>query len=149
MTGQVLLYATTSPIEIQLTPHEISLLKDYAYVSTNGTSIALDYHNGEIATLGDVSQLNEVVEGMNSKFITVFGTIGDTVNVEKVIPFPNGINPAKFIYLGYVAHNTNGYWYSNNSEIIIFTASNMGIRVKTSNTYFLNQTIKIFGVLVP
>ena len=50
-----------TPIEIQLTPHEISLLKDYAYVSTNGTSISLDYHNGEIATLGDVAQLGETV----------------------------------------------------------------------------------------
>lgn len=48
--------------EIQLTPHEISLLKNYAYVSTNGTTIALDYHNGEMASLGDVVQLSETVE---------------------------------------------------------------------------------------
>lgn len=43
-----------TPIEIQLTPTELTLLKDYAYVSTNGTRIDLDYRNGEMATLEDV-----------------------------------------------------------------------------------------------
>ena len=55
-------YELATPIEIQLTPHEISLLKDYAYVSTNGTNISLDYHNGELASLSDVAQLSETVE---------------------------------------------------------------------------------------
>ena len=50
-----------TPIEIQLTPHEISLLSQYAYVSTNGSLITLDYHNGEMASLADVSQLGETV----------------------------------------------------------------------------------------
>ena len=59
-------YPLGTPIEIQLTPHEISLLKDYAYVSTNGTSISLDYHNGEIATLGDVSQLGETINELGN-----------------------------------------------------------------------------------
>lgn len=56
-----IVYAIPTITTIQLTPHEISLLKDYAYVSTNGTSIALDYHNGELASLSDVSQLGETV----------------------------------------------------------------------------------------
>lgn len=56
---------------IQLTPHEISLLKDYAYVSTNGTSIALDYHNGELASLGDVSQLGETVNELGEYVETI------------------------------------------------------------------------------
>lgn len=54
-------YLIATPITIQLTPHEISLVKDYAYVSTNGTNISLDYHNGELASLADVSQLGETV----------------------------------------------------------------------------------------
>lgn len=62
MSGIMLIYELATPFTIQLTPHEISLLKDYAYVSTNGTSIALDYHNGEMASLGDVAQLSESVE---------------------------------------------------------------------------------------
>jgi hypothetical protein len=76
MSGVMLIYELATPIEIQLTPHEISLLKDYAYVSTNGTSIALDYHNGEIATLGDVAQLGETVENANSHILD--DIIGDT-----------------------------------------------------------------------
>lgn len=55
-------YKLATPYTIQLTPHEISLLKDYAYLSTNGTSIALDYHNGELASLADVSQLNGTLD---------------------------------------------------------------------------------------
>lgn len=62
-------YPLLNPIEIQLTPHEISLLKDYAYVSTNGTNIALDYHNGELASLGDVSQLGETVNELGKMAI--------------------------------------------------------------------------------
>lgn len=57
-----LVYKLATPFTIQLTPHEISLLKNYAYASTNGTNIALDYHNGELASLSDVAQLSETVE---------------------------------------------------------------------------------------
>ena len=64
LAGQKLVYELATPFTIQLTPYEISLLKDYAYVSTNGTSIALDYHNGELASLGDVSQLGETVNNV-------------------------------------------------------------------------------------
>ena len=55
-------YELATPFYIQLTPHEISLLSQYAYVSTNGTTISLAYHNGEMASLGDVNQLNETLE---------------------------------------------------------------------------------------
>lgn len=69
-----------TPFTIQLTPHEVSLLKDYAYVSTNGTNIALDYHNGELASLADVSQLGETVNELGDyvngkiKYDSVTGT---------------------------------------------------------------------------
>lgn len=64
VTGAKLVFYDT-PFTIQLTPHEISLLKDYAYVSTNGTGIAFDYHNGEIASLSDISQLGETVNELD------------------------------------------------------------------------------------
>lgn len=66
--------------EIQLTPHEISLLKDYAYVSTNGTNIALDYHNGEIASLGDVSQVGETVNELGDKISNTEATVNTIVS---------------------------------------------------------------------
>jgi len=62
VTGQTLVYELATPFTIQLTPHEIALSQDYAYISTNGTLITLDYHNGEMASLADVEQLNETVE---------------------------------------------------------------------------------------
>ncbi|MBP5594270.1 MAG: hypothetical protein J6Y02_02720 [Pseudobutyrivibrio sp.] len=67
-SGIILVYELATPIEIQLTPHEISLLKDYAYVSTNGTSIALDYHNGELASLSDVAQVGKTVNLISGRF---------------------------------------------------------------------------------
>ena len=60
-------YELATPTEIQLTPHEISLLKDYAYVSTNGTNIALDYHNGELAALSDTAQVGETLNELEDK----------------------------------------------------------------------------------
>lgn len=69
VTGQTIVYELKTPTIIQLTPHEISLLKDYAYLSTNGTSIALDYHNGELASLGDVSQLGQTVNELGDYIV--------------------------------------------------------------------------------
>lgn len=65
-TGAEVAYklANANYTKIQLTPHETSLLKDYAYVSTNGTSISLSYHNGELASLGDVEALGETVNNL-------------------------------------------------------------------------------------
>ena len=68
LSGVKAVYELKTPIEIQLTPHEISLLKDYAYVSTNGTSISLDYHNGEIATLGDVEQVGQTIDKVEDDY---------------------------------------------------------------------------------
>lgn len=84
MSGVQLVYELATPFTIQLTPHEISLLKDYAYVSTNGTSIALDYHNGELASLSDVSQLGETINELGDCIqrtpIDVTAAEGFTVN---------------------------------------------------------------------
>ena len=46
---------------IQLTPYEVILAEGDNYVSSNGTSISFSYHNGELASLADVSQLGETV----------------------------------------------------------------------------------------
>jgi hypothetical protein len=111
VTGQTLVYELATPFTIQLTPHEISLLKDYAYVSTNGTTIALDYHNGEMASLADVSQLGETVNTL----------VNNTTQVKLVnIPYSNfswDSNSKSFYYnvaldksrlLGFLVHTTNG-----------------------------------------
>lgn len=42
-TGAQVVYPLTTPIELTLTPAELELLKGYNYITTNGTTIALDY----------------------------------------------------------------------------------------------------------
>ena len=43
MDGVQLCYELATPTELTLTPAELELLKGYNYISTNGTTIALDY----------------------------------------------------------------------------------------------------------
>ena len=71
LTGQKLVYELATPIKIQLTPHEIALSQGYNYISTNGTSISLDYHNGELATHADVEQVAETVNGLGTNLLNV------------------------------------------------------------------------------
>ena len=42
-TGAQVVYPLTTPTELTLTPTELELLKGYNYITTNGTTIALDY----------------------------------------------------------------------------------------------------------
>lgn len=42
-TGAQVVYPLTTPTELTLTPAELELLKGYNYITTNGTTIALDY----------------------------------------------------------------------------------------------------------
>ena len=63
-------YTIENPYTIQLTPHEISLLKDYAYVSTNGTNMQFSYKNGEMASLGDVENLGKTINLLGDKVLT-------------------------------------------------------------------------------
>lgn len=69
LTGQTVVYTVAPFFEttIQLTPHEIALSQGYNYISTNGTNISLAYHNGEMASLADVSQLGETLNALEDK----------------------------------------------------------------------------------
>lgn len=96
VTGQKLVYELATPFTIQLTPHEIALSQGYNYISTNGTSISLAYHNGEVATHADVEQLGETVNELpygllksktftlttNSNGRVTFGTISDMIPIK-------------------------------------------------------------------
>ena len=150
LTGQTVVYTAivSAKTTIQLTPHEISLLKDYAYVSTNGTSISLDYHNGEMASLGDVSQLGETlnilgdnlsnrlkVKALNYLYsgATVVGTVY-TVNNAKSVVFGLGDEDSFGGFsIFYVVGNQNicynmtpTFNASNNTFSFLPTAANSG-----------------------
>jgi len=68
-TGAQVVYKLATPIEIKLTPHEISLLSGVANASIAdaGASMSFSYHNGEMASLGDVEQLAETVNELGSE----------------------------------------------------------------------------------
>lgn len=118
IAGSKFTYPLATPTEIQLTPHEISLLKDYAYVSTNGTNIALDYHNGELASLADVSQLGETVNELGEYVDR--NSMGTFIDVKSYTES----NPYKFVSDGYVYISSQG---AISGTIEVFVMGSNGI----------------------
>ena len=88
---------------IQLTPHEVILAEGDNYVSSNGTSIRVSYHNGEIASLADVSQLGKTVNELGVLKYTDI-TITNYASNSQPQPFPyyRDINyPEEILYSRY------------------------------------------------
>lgn len=79
MDGRQICYELENPIEIQLTPQQIALLKGYNYLSTNCQNLKLTYRTGQMATLGDVLNLENKLEDeiLDSTILT------DTVTGDK------------------------------------------------------------------
>lgn len=67
VTGKYIAYELATPYTLHLTPHQVRLLLGANVVTTNGTSIALTYRNGEVASLADVDALAGSVEALNEK----------------------------------------------------------------------------------
>ena len=124
MTGQKLVYKLATPFTIQLTPHELSLLKNYAYVSTNGTNIAFDYHNGELASLAVVSQLGETVNelGSNLNAYITKNSFGQLVDIKSY----TASNMFTFPTDGYLYIRCNA---SGSKIFVIVTGSNANVGV--------------------
>jgi hypothetical protein len=111
LTGTILVYRLATPYTIQLTPHEISLLKDYAYVSTNGTNMSFSYKNGEMASLGDVENLGKTMN-----------LLGDELAKENKIS-------AKFSY----DDNTLTIYDSNSNAYIYVNKATNQLKIKTGS----------------
>lgn len=75
----IAVYELATPITIQLTPNEISLLEGVNNISTDGDNITLTYRDGSVATLGDVKALGDEMsqEIADSQILT------DTVTGDK------------------------------------------------------------------
>lgn len=81
-------YKLATPITIQLTPNEISLLEGVNNISTDGDKITLTYRSGEVATLGD---LTKVVEDTDSKIANA-QILTDTETGDKyILVVTNGV----------------------------------------------------------
>jgi hypothetical protein len=79
-----------TPTEIQLTPHEVNLLKgaNYISVSDDFATITLTYRSGEVATLGDLLAVEDNLEEeiANAQILT------DTVTGDKyILVVTNGV----------------------------------------------------------
>lgn len=138
MVGVKLVYELATPFTIQLTPHEISLLKDYAYLSTNGTSIALDYHNGELASLGDVSQLGETVNKLGK-----YSNLKD-ISSEFTINTTSGSGNAQLLYdskanIVFI----NAYFNATTSVAYTYVIGTISEKYRPSNTIRLHGGIYI------
>ena len=92
--GMQIAYPLATPIEIQLTPNEISLLKGVNNISTTADGIKLTYRNGMFATLEELSTKvdKETGKGLSSNDYTdsdkaKVDTIEYKFGVENGIPY--------------------------------------------------------------
>lgn len=86
--GMQICYPLSTPITIQLTPNEISLLEGVNNISTDGDKITLTYRDGSVATLGD---LTSAVDNLDSK-IDESKILTDTVTGDKyILVVTNGV----------------------------------------------------------
>lgn len=150
-------YELATPFYIQLTPHEISLLKDYAYLSTNGTSIALDYHNGELASLGDVSQLAESVELIEERTNAEIGrnrfgklnTIRISNGNSVTIPTEGGL----YISIGRESQSKVAFVSLGNTVNVIKDSTSIVITANNNNTVTITNNVGAniigFAIIMP
>lgn len=88
LNGVQLCYKLATPITIQLTPNEISLLEGVNNISTDGDKITLTYRDGSVATLGD---LTSAVDNLDSK-IEDSKILTDTATGDKyILVVTNGV----------------------------------------------------------
>lgn len=108
VTGKYLVYDLAEPYTIQLTPAQVRLLQGANVVTSNGTSIALTYRNGEVASLADVSSVAESVNALGE--YVAANKAGDAVDLTS---YNAGTNRFSFPCDGYVyingRNNTSGY----------------------------------------
>ena len=148
-TGKAVL--KINPYTIQLTPREILLFKDYAYVSTNGTSISLDYHNGEMASLGDVAQLGQTVNELGNINIISSGsyTIYQYFNNLLIVclyGFTGNKLPIKLLTSG-ISGVTQLYDVSSHDNVHANIWQNGNIAFRSSQDVSL-QSYNIYGTFV-
>ena len=120
---------------IQLTPHEVVLVDGNNYVSSNGTSISLSYHNGEMASLEDVSQLGETLNALGDLSINGIGSIVDLAS------YNTTGNMYTFPADGYVGASSE-HISSGNVKINVYGANGTilgGIGMSIGMTYQLQQ----------
>ena len=141
-----LVYPLGTPYTIQLTPHEISLLKDYAYISTNGSSMSFSYHNGEMASLADVSQLGETVNELGSELTEAIhrNQIDGSVNIPNDNQIHQITQDGYLVVLATVGAYLSFDIISSHSDSSLFTGYvEGGTTYPNSNIIFIQKGMKV------
>ena len=125
-------YELATPTVIQLTPHEVNLLKGANYISTDGDKITIEYRTGEVATLGDVKE--QIEEGKLHQYSTEEKVVAKWIDgrliYEKTIrlggmtldqnwhPINTGISNLDFIIsiIGIAFNDNDSEWYPINLQ---------------------------------
>lgn len=114
LSGMQICYELATPTVIQLTPHQISLLKGVNNISVSDdySTITLTYRSGEVATLGDLKEA--VDSGECHIYSTEERVVAKWIDgrpvYEKVVFFgeiPNGVSKE-------VAHNIDNFYTAIN-----------------------------------
>ena len=137
--------ADSAKFTIQLTPYEIALSQGYNYISTNGTSISLAYHNGEIATHADVEQLAETVnDGFDLLGGMIKSALYDSNQAYLLANATMSFDMANYKMVFFALNDS-----SNVAGIVCFTNTKVSGNVAKMEMIALpNTTISISGTVV-
>lgn len=128
------------PYTIQLTPHQVKLLLGSNVVTTNGTTINLDYNaNGEIASLSDLSGVGESINALSdivADNIEVKANKTDIAYVESGTTASKAYSEGDMVYVGGVLYKvltaiSSGQLFTIGTNV---AATSIDTRLKEINT---------------
>jgi hypothetical protein len=90
-TGQKFCYELATPIELTLTPAELELLKGYNYISTNGTTIALDYLPDSLLAEAE-NYVDDAVDELHTNFQAGVDAVYDAVVAKGSTPASHSLS---------------------------------------------------------
>lgn len=159
MVGVQLAYELATPFEIQLTPHEISLLSGYNYISTNCDEIDTYYkEHGEVASMEDVGNLVSVVNELGEEVSGINATVNELTQkiITKGVGTEGWIVPLKVGMLIFYGRNNNskkgmGIVDQTNTFAPIVALDGCTVTVSTANNTvtLVGTTAGEFTVIYP
>ena len=86
--------------------------------------------------------VEDVLDNLPIKIYKVTGTTG-ALNEAVNIPAPSGATPEKLVVIGFNVQASNGYWYSNVSQVEVLVVTSSTIRVKASDGGYASRPIVV------
>lgn len=71
-TGAQVVYKLATPQTYQLTPAQLTLIKDYNYITSNGTTISLDYYGSEATNVqAEIAEFETSIDRLTGSLATI------------------------------------------------------------------------------